>query len=938
MFLWKYGFITCVFFLASTLAQAADPSKDWKTLTSEHFRVHFQSAYTEQAKTSVLIAEKLFPVLQKRFTTTPQEKISMLITDEHDSANGLATPFPFNLVVLRLSPPDSVAQLEDYDDWLSLLIEHELTHIFHLDKSAGVVSRLRKIFGRHPLLFPNSFQPRWLTEGLATHIETHEGVGRGQSSSFEMMMREEVSKGILPVATVNLPPQSYPLNRHYLYGVYFYQFLNDTYGEEKIADLIHQYSDNLLPFAINTNSRRVFGKKIAELWGDFSVYLNNRFTPQLKQLTASGLTQATVLDQTPYRLGSLELFSDGGLLYLANNLESESALIKINGSEKKILTKTESVAEFDVGKNDIVYLSMLDICDEFNEYYDLYRFDINTEKLTKLTECQRYKFFSVSKQSNEIAAVKTIAAVPQIDLLDASGRFLKTLWQGRYGDVVNKIDWSDKRGRLLVTKKSLNTSWNIFELDLKSAEWTAVINDAAVSMQAKYSASEEAVVYSSDASGVFNVYRHTLDGHQTEVLTNVISGAFSPLQSSSDDLYYFSYQRDGFLLHKKTVELATVPQLREIKAPAIRYTDNMLATLPEYEIEDYSPYRDLKPRYWFPRFALNDEAVEFGFLTSSQDSLGSHYYELGLAYGLDQEALLGTLFYQYSNWFGLLYSKENQIYLDASATTTELVRTSQQWQAVFTLPFTKLNSAWRLRLGLVSDQASDSYTLDNTFASPDQKDGVTGLSLSFNNSQYFLKSNSAETGRDVLLTSESSDQFSDDYSGQLTTLDWKEYFRLGRHQTLAIRAVAGHADTTMRPYDLGGLVSSFDPAVLINAAVSAPVFNKRRFALRGYAESIQTGNNLQLTSVEWRFPLSYVEKGIMAPPVAVMKHSARLFTEAGSSWTDYQDKQRLSSAGAEWLLETNILYNLNLLFRFGFARGFDAGGEDVFYLELGGAF
>lgn len=938
MRLWVSGVISFVFLMASGFAQAADPSQDWKTLTSEHFRIHYLQKYSEQAKTTAHIAEKLFPELQQKFSTTPQEKISLVLTDEYDSANGAATPFPFNLVILRLAPPDYVGQLEDYDDWLTLLLEHELTHIFHLDKSSGSVSSLRKIFGRHPLLFPNSFQPRWLTEGIATHIETHDGIGRGQSSSFEMMMREEVSQGLLPVSQVNLPAESYPLNRHYLYGVYFYQFLEDIYGEDKIKNFIQQYSNNLLPFAINSNSKLVFGKNITALWEEYSQYLNKRFTKQIKFLSASDVKPASVIGETAYQLTSLGFLSDGSLLYVADNLESQSQLMQLQGSSHVALTDIDFVADFDIGKNDAVYFSQRDLCNEYYEYYDLYRFNIKTNTTKKLTDCSRYKYFSVSKQSEKIAALKTVGSVPQIDLLDENGIFLEVLWQGRYGDVVNKIDWSDKRGKLLITRKSLNTAWNIFELDLKTEEWVSLVNDQAISMQAKYSANEDGIVYSSDASGAFNVYYLSLRDLQTKSITNVISGAFSPALDSNGDLYYLNYKRGGYVLSKTNSDETIVPVLRDIKTPAIRYSQLMLQTAAEYTIEDYSPWPDLRPRYWFPRFLLDDEAVEFGFMTSSMDSLGSHYYELGLSYGTDQEELLGTAFYQYSNWFGILVSKENQIQINSTSLETEAVRINEQWQAIFSLPFTKLKSAWSLRLGFVSNKESDSYVMNNTFSSPDAKDGVTGLSFSFNNAHGFLRSNSLETGRDVVLIAESSDDFSDDYSGKLSTLDWREYFRLGQHHTLAVRAVAGTADATMRPYRLGGLDSSFDPGVLVNSSASPAVFNKRSFSLRGYGENIQSGNNFQLATLEWRFPLDHVEKGIMAPPLAVVKHSARIFTEAGASWDDDQKKETLSSAGVEWLLETNIFYNLNLLLRFGYASGLDLGGEDIYYIELGGAF
>ena len=326
----------------SSVLFAAVPSANWKTLSTEHFNIHFLPSYAEQAKRSAFISENLYPKLEDKLGWQPKERISMVIIDEHDQSNGSATPYPFNKVILRLSPPDRVGQLDDYDDWLALLIEHELTHIFHLDKSIGKVSNLRNVFGRYALLFPNLFQPRWFTEGLATYIETHTGIGRGQSSSFEMLMREEVTSGLLPVATVNLPADSQPLAKHYLYGVYFYQFLRDTYGEESITQLINNYSDNLLPFSINSNSKSVFGKDVDQLWSEFSAYLNKRFSKQLKVLNQSNIKDGTAVVDTVNQLASIGFIDDDTLVYIENNLESEARLMMLKNSKKELLTKVNN--------------------------------------------------------------------------------------------------------------------------------------------------------------------------------------------------------------------------------------------------------------------------------------------------------------------------------------------------------------------------------------------------------------------------------------------------------------------------------------------------------------------------------------------------------------------------------------------------------------------
>ncbi|HHO58879.1 MAG TPA: hypothetical protein ENJ64_01455, partial [Thiotrichales bacterium] len=239
-----------VVYFISIPAFAVDPALDWKTIESEHLFVHYAEGNKPIAERALAIAEQAHQRLTRELDWTPLEKTHVVLSDETDAPNGFAMPFFFNRTVLFLAPPTSLNTLEDFDDWFSTLIVHEYTHIIHLDKSAGSPEYLRTVFGRFLFLFPNLFQPAWVTEGLATHKETdpQRGIGRGQSTLFASMMREEVINGVQPVDHVNLPVSTWPDGAtRYLYGVYFMAFLADQYGEEKIRQWIGEYSDNLLP-------------------------------------------------------------------------------------------------------------------------------------------------------------------------------------------------------------------------------------------------------------------------------------------------------------------------------------------------------------------------------------------------------------------------------------------------------------------------------------------------------------------------------------------------------------------------------------------------------------------------------------------------------------------------------------------------------------------
>src|SRR5205085_9963205 len=102
----------------------------------------------------------------------PRGKIDVVLSDDVDFSNGYATPLPTNRIVVYANPPVNESALRFTDDPTELVVTHELTHIFHLDRVGGIWKPLQKIFGRQPLFFPNAFLPSWLVEGLAVYYES----------------------------------------------------------------------------------------------------------------------------------------------------------------------------------------------------------------------------------------------------------------------------------------------------------------------------------------------------------------------------------------------------------------------------------------------------------------------------------------------------------------------------------------------------------------------------------------------------------------------------------------------------------------------------------------------------------------------------------------------------------------------------------------------
>ena len=227
----------CSLLVAALLVGAArassaqlSPNADWHTLHTRHFRVHFVPALEQEARRAAVNAERAYAQLSTELVP-PRGTIDLVVSDDVDYVNGYATTFPTNRIVVYAHPPTDASGLRDYVDWNALVVTHELTHIFHLDRTRGIWRLGQAIFGRNPLLFPNLYEPRWVLEGLAVYFESRlTGVGRLESAEHLMTARAAALDNRVPTLQELSPGTSrFPGGEViYIYGSLLFDYLSRT--------------------------------------------------------------------------------------------------------------------------------------------------------------------------------------------------------------------------------------------------------------------------------------------------------------------------------------------------------------------------------------------------------------------------------------------------------------------------------------------------------------------------------------------------------------------------------------------------------------------------------------------------------------------------------------------------------------------------------------
>src|SRR6266446_10105715 len=240
-----------VLLLLARPASAQDPSGTWRTLHTQHFRIHFRPDYRARAAEAAREAERAYALLSSELHP-PRGIIDLTLSDDVDASNGFTTVFPSNRFTIFLVPPVTDPGLQNYDSWERLVIVHELTHVFHLDRSRGLWKTLQALFGRAPGLFPNLYQPTWVTEGLATYYESRFTAGGRAEGSFH---REVVAADAV-FGHARSPWNALLFTRWpgglapYAYGSRFWEFLSRNGNDSIVPRFVEKTAGQFIPFRV----------------------------------------------------------------------------------------------------------------------------------------------------------------------------------------------------------------------------------------------------------------------------------------------------------------------------------------------------------------------------------------------------------------------------------------------------------------------------------------------------------------------------------------------------------------------------------------------------------------------------------------------------------------------------------------------------------------
>jgi hypothetical protein len=944
--------------LLAPRAQAGDPRLQWYTLQTPHFRVSFHGGLEPAAQRVAAVAERAYGILGKDLDQQPSEVVEILLADDSDFANGSAGAVPYDAIRLFATAPDDMSALSDYDDWLNELVTHEYTHILHVDNVSGLPALLNKILGKTAV--PNHSQPRWILEGLAVAMETaHTTGGRLRSSQFDMYLRADVLEhNFARLDQMSGSPRRFPgANVWYLYGSGFISFIHDTYGPGVFAAVADDYGAQVVPWGINRSIRRVTGRTYEELFEGWRKSLEQRFTAQRAELRARGLREGKRLTWRGQNAGSARLtngcstLGKPSVVYFRDDGHTPGGIyeVALDGSDPAGKLRARAAG---------VQLSFAPDCsllfdnNAYSErryvFQDLYRQLPGTssreedETRKRLTHGLRARHADVSPDGRKLTFVTNDRSTSTLRIADLSADYqlenMRTLAaSGRYEQAFTPR-FSPDGGSVAYSAWTTGGFRDIRIVDVATGKVRELSHDRAIDQQPTFSGDGQRLYFSSDRSGVANIYVYHLKTGKLDQVTNVVNGAYFPeLSADESQLLYLGYTSQGW-------DLFVLENRPELWLPAPGYVDErgpatVVATSRRYPVERYRALPSLRPHQYYVEYGPGAFGKQFLVTTSGSDIVGHHLINaaVGVPIDVDNADPHVSLDYYYGRLpFGFQLSgfrsatprtdyeyseRRPPIVEHLTGVTTGLSISSpgDNETQYGSLSYTVAEFAQRLPLGLPDPYAPLPREPHQGLL------GLLHLGYGYSNSESTSYGISRERGFDVSVGADLADRalgsetslvsFSATITGYIS-LPWLN------HHVLALALSGGTGSGT---YPRRGLfsVGGFDDIPVIDSFTSN--LRQSAFRLRGYEAAQFVGNDFNLLNVEYRFPIWYADRGISTLPAFLRTVSGTAFFDMGAAYDRLDLKDPLESfhqgVGAELWLDLLFGYYVSGNLRLGVARG-----------------
>jgi len=533
----------------------------WSVLKTEHFDVYYYQGEDEAVQDAAVMAERAYKRLSRVLDHQIKSKIPLVLYASHtdfEQTNitpeliGVGTGGVTEFLKRRVFLPFTGSYGE-----LDHVLTHELVHAFQVDI----------LFGDRQGLVGNPFAsspPLWFMEGMAEYLSIAE-----VDNNTKMWLRDASLEGYLtPIRVLEYVGDI----RVYRFGQSIFEFIADTYGVQKIGEILKRTRRMGSADRALESSTGLTVEVLSKKWTES---VRKEYLPQIADYDkadriAGKLTDAE-RDLSNFNVapsvspsGTQMVFISDRSMY--NDLYLASAL---DGRVFKKLVEGERTGTFESLRffNTSIAWSpdehQVALPAKSGGQDAIYLIEVPSGNVKKKFKFGLDAIYSPtwSPDGRKLAFVGLKEGHSKLYICDVDGKNLREVLGGKYA--ARDPSWSPDGTRIVFAtdqgpdtdvKRLIFGKLQIAILDVESGKVTVLPNQRGMNISPQWGPGGFSVVFVSDRFGIPNIYRMDLATGQTARLSNLLAGVSgivpeSPCISLSRDgkrLLFSAFTRGGW--------------------------------------------------------------------------------------------------------------------------------------------------------------------------------------------------------------------------------------------------------------------------------------------------------------------------------------------------------------------------------------------------------